>query len=76
MSDNSLDDIRKRIDPIPEYSDMNPYQLWFDCRYLLSELDYYKKRCQLAEETVSKLSKPWSENDNHTPYKLGYEWLV
>jgi hypothetical protein len=48
-----LEEIRSRIDPIPDYKDMNPYQLWFDCRYLLSELDYYKERCRLAEDRAS-----------------------
>jgi hypothetical protein len=60
-----IDEIRKRIDPMPDNDKIvsMTYQLWFDCRYLLSELDYYKARCQLAEETVSKLSETWSEYD-------------
>ena len=40
-----IEAIRSRIDPIPDNDKIvsMAYQLWFDCRYLLSELDYYKR---------------------------------
>jgi hypothetical protein len=49
-----IEDIRSRIDPLPDYADMNPYQLWFDCRYLLSEVDYYKRMNKELERQISE----------------------
>lgn len=52
-----LEDIRSRIDPLPDFAVLssNVFQLWFDCRYLLSEVDYYKQLSKALETELEEL---------------------
>ena len=56
---SNLEAIRKRIDPMPHPHQLHrmSYQLWFDCRYLISELDYYKQVCKELEKEIRDYDK-------------------
>jgi len=51
-----LEDIKQRLAVMPKYEDMNPYQLWFDAEYLLSELEYWRDRAIKTEDKLDKLN--------------------
>jgi hypothetical protein len=46
MNENLVEDIRKRIDPMPSDINLNmiAYQLWYDCRVLLATVDCLTKQ--------------------------------
>ena len=50
-----LEDIKQRLALIHDYQDMNPYQLWFDAKYLLSEVEYWKARCLENEKILDDI---------------------
>jgi hypothetical protein len=50
-----MDEIKARIADIKcDYDKMNPYQLYFDCQALISEVEYWKDSYQSLADYVDR----------------------